>query len=234
MISPPPGFRMARYYYSFEGRTLGPVSSDEIMTLILDDKLTTESYVMPVKSPQWVKISGLPDLMRFLHQSDQRLPASDVDLAEIADLDETAPIFFHIPLSRLIVCSLASLGLFEWYWLYKNWHFLRWVRKDQSFGLSFWRDSINPFRLIRIFNKIALDKELNRAVLCKPNFGINGTLWFFTWFASHFLFLIPVQNYINEANAKLGRRYTELSFGHYATMAMGGLGWLLLLIGLIV
>lgn len=224
---------MAKYYYTYEGRTLGPVNEDGIMSLILEDKLTTESQVMPAKSPQWVRISELPELMRYLHQSDQRLPASEVDFVALTEDDPTDPVFFHIPLSRLIVCSLVSAGLYEWYWLYKNWHFLRWVRKDMSFGLSFWRDMANPFRLVNIFNKIALDKELNRAVPYRRNFGMNGTIWLLTWFVSHFLFLIPVQNYINAANAKLGRRYTETSFGHYLALVLGALGWLVLLISLL-
>ncbi|MBW6513772.1 MAG: hypothetical protein K0B87_03325 [Candidatus Syntrophosphaera sp.] len=63
---------------------------------------------------------------------------------------------------------------------------------------------------------------------------MNGSLWMLTWFASHFIFLVPVQNYINECNAKLGRRYTEKSFGHYLVMVLGALGWLLLLLGLFI
>ena len=60
---------MAKYYYSSEGRTLGPVSPDEILYLILDDKLSTDSYVMEVKTPQWIKIRDIPVLMRHLQQS---------------------------------------------------------------------------------------------------------------------------------------------------------------------
>lgn len=221
---------MAKYYYSSEGRTLGPVSPEEILYLILDDKLTSDSYVMEGKTPQWIKIRDIPDLMRHLQQSPERLPASEIENVKVLSEDTSEPLFYHIPLGRLIVGSLVSLGLFEWYWLYKNWHFLRWVRRDRSFGYSFWRDMVNPFRVIYIFQKIASDKELNRALPCPGNFGMPGILWLLTWFASHFLFLIPVQNYINACNAKLGRRYTETSFGHYLTLILGGIGWLVLLL----
>ncbi|MBW6513691.1 MAG: DUF4339 domain-containing protein [Candidatus Syntrophosphaera sp.] len=152
---------MAKYFYTFEGRTKGPVSPRQIMSLILDDVLDNDSYVMDSKSPHWIKIRDIPDLMRYLHESDFKLPTSDVAEEDLYVLDEKAPVFFHIPISRLIVCSIASLGLFEFYWLYKNWHYLRWVRKDKSFGFSFWRDASNPFRVVDIFRKIALDKELN-------------------------------------------------------------------------
>lgn len=224
---------MAKYFYTFEGRTLGPVSPQEIMSLILEDVLNNDSYVMDAKSPQWIKIKDIPELMRFLHESDFRLPTSDVNDEDLHALDEQAPVFFHIPISRLILCSIFTLGLYQFYWLYKNWHFLRWVRKDNSFGFSFWRDSINPFRLVKIFSKISLDKELNRAVPSGQDFGMYGVLWILTWPLSQFVFLIPVQNYINTCNAKLGRRYTVKSFGHYLVLVLGALGWLLILAGFI-
>ena len=50
---------MAKYYYTYEGKTLGPVSPKEVLDLILDDVLSMDSSVMESSSPQWLKIRDI-------------------------------------------------------------------------------------------------------------------------------------------------------------------------------
>lgn len=244
---------MARYFYSLEGRSRGPASPRDIMDLILADKLTLDSYVQKDRDPAWKKISELPELMRYLHESDFRLPAADPKLEGFEAAGDEAPVFFHIPLSRLILGSLISLGLYEGYWFYKNWNYLRNNRKGKT-GSSFWRDSINPLAIVNVFYQISVDKELNSALRAPRDFSGYGALWlifvlvsltlFFLvgslpWYLGRVLdlvfflvplwFLVRVQGYVNAANARLGRRYTPASLGHYVVLivgAMSALFWL--------
>jgi hypothetical protein len=203
------------------------------MDLILSDTLSMDSTVMGSDKPVWRKIREIPELMSYLHESQDRLPMSDIDLNALDLEDSKTPLFFHIPLSRLIISTIVSWGIYDLYWLYKNWHFLRFVRQDRGLSSNFWWDVINPFRIVHIFVKIGMDKELNRAVPNRGYFETNGILWLLTWPLTHFLALIRVQNYVNECNFKLGRRYTPKSFGHYLALVVGGTGWLSLLYGLI-
>lgn len=238
-----------KYFYSYEGRTQGPVSPTEIMQLILSDKLSTDSHVMNSKEPIWKKIRDIPELMDFLHRSGQALPASELTLEGLVEAAGGGPIFFHIPLSRLIFSSIISLGMYEFYWLYKNWLFLH-EHRERGTGPYFWRVVINPFGITDIFHKISIDKELNSAVRSGRDFssygwwwviiliiasglivtvglpGILGVLYNLVCFGTSIWFLAQVQSYVNQANAKLGRRYTPRTWGHYVIISLGGVIWL--------
>lgn len=238
-----------KYFYSYEGRTQGPVSPNEIMQLILSDRLTTDSHVMNSKEPIWKKIRDIPELMDFLHRSDQVLPASEVTLEGLEEVAGGGPLFFHIPLSRLIFSSIISLGMYEFYWLYKNWEFLR-EHRERGTSRYFWRVAINPFSITDIFHKISIDKELNSAVRSGRDFssygwwwviiliiasgllivvqlpGILGVLYNLVLLGASIWFLAQVQSYVNQANAKLERRYTPRTWGHYVIISLGGVIWL--------
>lgn len=249
---------MVKYYYSSEGRTLGPVSPNEIMSLILDDKITTESYVMRTKSPQWIKIADLPDLMRFLHESEINLSLDDEGAVKLVEYDADAPLFFYIPLSKLLLYIVVSQGLYEIYWFHENWKFLRY-RRQGKIALSFWRIIINPLAIVDIFHKISLDKEMNAALPCRRDFGAIGGFWYVVVYlvllitalvysglgtfvhvngnmlvivsilaalALTYGFLARVQNYVNAVNAKLGKRFSKPSVGHYLTLVVGIMGWI--------
>lgn len=169
-----------RYFYSFEGRTLGPVSPDEIMDLILRDKLNMDSYVMGVKEPRWLKIRDVPELVRHLHECGTRVPASDIDIEGFQALGNEEPIYFHIPMSRLIFSYIFSLGLFGVYWLFKNWSFLRYKRKGKT-GTSFLRDSANPLLIVNVFSQISYDRELNSAERSERDFAFYGWMWLISY-----------------------------------------------------
>ncbi len=226
---------MVKYFYLSEGRTRGPVAPSRILDLILSDELTMDSTVMDSRNPVWKKINEIPELVRYLQQSDMKLPMSDIDLQKLEQDDSTAPLFFHIPEHRLIIGAIISCGVYFTYWLFKNWHFLRYVRRDNSFGMSFWRDMINPFRVVAIFRKITTDKELNRAIPYRSNFGLHNSGWLLTLLLGYFefVFILPMQKYINACNAKLGRRYTEISFGHWLALGSGIVIWLFVLFNLV-
>jgi hypothetical protein len=38
---------------------------------------------------------------------------------------ETAPTFFAVSISKFIVLSICSIGIYDLYWFYKNWQFVR-------------------------------------------------------------------------------------------------------------
>lgn len=234
-----------RYFYSFEGRTLGPVSPDEIMDLILRDKLNMDSYVMAVKEPRWLKIRDVPELVRHLHESGTRIPASDIDIEGFQTAGDEEPIYFHIPMSRLVFSYLFTLGLYGVYWLFKNWSFLRYKRKGKT-GTSFLRDSVNPLLIVNVFSQISYDRELNSAERSERDFAFYGWMWlifyllciFFFLFGSKLSpgiqwlvemvayliplwFLVKVQSYVNRANSKLGRRYSITESGERLVRVVG-------------
>jgi hypothetical protein len=251
---------MAKYFYSIEGKTLGPVGPKGIMDLILGDELNQDSSVMDTRSPRWIKIREIPELMRYLHESNVRISDWDEEKALAGIEDEKAPLFFHIPLKKLLLLSVLTLGAYELYWLYMNWRFLRYHRTRRT-STNFWRDVINPFAVAGIFYQVSMDSELGGRSADR-DFTANGWIWYVCMVAqgvvgSGALYysrtisiilnvsmilavlgisiwcIIPVQRHINAANVKLGREYTQLFFGHYAMIGLGILGWVFLLLTLI-
>ncbi len=243
---PPRNPLMAKYFYTFEGKTLGPVAPKEVLSLILEDVLDIDSYVMDTRSPQWLRIREIPELMRFLHESEFQISdwAEEKVLAGIEDRD--APLFFHLPLSRLAGLSLITFGLYEIYWLYVNWRFLRFHRKGRT-ASYFWKDSLNPFALVGVFYQISMDEDLGGRSAGR-DFTLNGWLWILcllalgarsilvlafvlgAWadiaislgvLALSVACLIPVQKHINAGNAKAGKPLSRPTFGHYAMIGLG-------------
>lgn len=246
---------MAKYFYTHEGKTLGPASPKEMMALILDDVLDMDSFVMDSRSPRWLKIRDIPELTRYLHESDVQISDWAEEKALVGIEDQQAPLFFHLPLSRLIWLSVITFGLYEIYWIYMNWRFLRFQRQGRT-SAFFWRDSLNPIALVGIFEQIAMDQELGGRSPDR-DYTLNGWLWIvamlglaarsilvfalalgvfadiglaFGTLALSILCLVPVQKHINAGNAKAGYPMSRPTFGHYAALAGGIFGCLLTLL----
>jgi len=167
------------------------------------------------------------------------------------DQTTLAPLFLYIPVARLILLSFASFGLYEAYWMYKNWHYI----KD--------RDGLNIKQLLRgIFGVFFCHSLLRRIYEDKaahafqtPSFspGALATGWvvliivssaishapgieasIFAAFIPAFLCFVPVQNYINSVNEKrnTGDSYYGWSSGHIVCLLFGVIMWTLVIVGL--
>ena len=237
---------MAKYFYSEEGRTRGPVSPRQIMDLILEDRLTVDSSVMESGSPTWLRIKDIPALMRYLHESELKLDYSE----DGKSLEENPkePYFFYIPVGRLALYSLVSFGWYEIYWLYRNWHYLHLKYKKKT-SVSFWRDAVNPFAIANLFYNISADRDLIGAAP-REDFTSRGWLWMLSFvtmgilssgvisllpplndllealfsvflLGSTLVFILPVQAFINAANIKQGKDLSFMTFGHYTLLVLG-------------
>jgi hypothetical protein len=149
------------------------------------------------------------------------------------------PIFLYIPLSRLVWMSIFSLGLYEAYWIYKNWLYLK--ERDHLKILPFWRGVYGIFYCHGIMKAIQNDWQTNKyehpgfsagglatgwiiltllgASLSKAGVGIIGLLIL----SPTFLFFIPIQKYINRVNERLNPLpfYSPWSGGHIICLIVG-------------
>jgi len=164
-----------------------------------------------------------------------------------------SPHFFYVSEVHFISMSIITLGLFNTYWIYKNWNFLK--QKQNLEIIPFLRALFGIFYIHSLLNAIAHDKDLNRIEL--PSFSAFGlaTGWVLmnvfgnvlarsenVSFASigivvslsSFLFLLPVQNYIHQVNKTANENlpYSEWSFGQTLCLAIGAPLFALVLIGI--
>ncbi len=84
------------------------------------------------------------------------------------------PLFLHISVTRLILMSVASVGLYEVYWIYKNW---KYIKEREGLRIRpFWRGVFGVFFCHSLLWRIKEDKAAS--ALIEPSFWVHlATGW---------------------------------------------------------
>lgn len=163
-------------------------------------------------------------------------------------------VFLYVPLVRLIFLSVLSGGIYDFYWLYHNWRYLK--RRDRLDIKPFWRTVFAYFFANSLFNEMSDDGVASRFKRASFSAGGLAAGWIVVTIASNvlsrqenpdvtlaafaigmcsFAFLLPVQRYVNEVNEALPERpayYRWWSVGHLICLVLGLFIWLGILIEL--
>jgi hypothetical protein len=165
--------------------------------------------------------------------------------------ESQTPLFLYIPISRLILLSILSFGIYQAYWIYKNWWFIN--KRDKQKIQPFWRGIFGILFCHSLLRRIHEDKEA--CSIATPTFSPNGlaTGWVILMIFSNilsrasgiagsiiaafipsYLCLVPVQNYINTVKEKRnsGSQFYDWSFGHLVCLIIGIIIWFIFLIRL--
>ncbi len=158
------------------------------------------------------------------------------------------PMFFFIPVGRLVVMSILSGGLFPVYWIYKNFKFLK--QTSDADIWPFWRAVFGVLFCHSLLRTIHDDFQANEIKKAKFAWAALATGWvavmvignvvpFLTTYKAGligffiqlpaFLFLAPVQQYINSINVATNPApppYHRWSVGHIVCLVYGVLVWL--------
>src|SRR5215813_1131699 len=151
------------------------------------------------------------------------------------------PPFFAVSVAKLAVMSVCTFGLYELYWFYKNWE--RIADRDRASLWQLTRAILAVAYCYPCFVRIRddegasqLDSQLKPLPLA-IGFIATSVAWRlpepWNWIsASSFLFLLPVQSYVNRLNA-LARpshdRNSRISGWNWAAVVIGG-GLMLLVV----
>ena len=153
-----------------------------------------------------------------------------------------APVFFPVSLTKLFLLSLCTLSLYQIYWFYKNWHFVK--RRENSDIVPAARSILAVFFCYSLFKKISEHsvKTGDKPVLA----GVLGTSWIITnvlsilpdpyWLVSFLavVFMLPIQSAVNSMNSKLAPDHDKndrFSGWNIFGLIFGGLFLLLGVIG---
>jgi len=158
----------------------------------------------------------------------------------------TASFYLYISPLRLIVMSILTVGIYQSYWIYKNWWYIK-QRKDLDIK-PFWRGIFGVFYLhglLKIIKTDAVAYDLE-----EPTFSVNwlATTWVVIMIFGNlivkifdnpalniivvlfpaYLLLIPVQNYINRITKAIDPeiKYYYFSAGHVICLIIGAIAWL--------
>jgi hypothetical protein len=170
----------------------------------------------------------------------------------VSDVSHAQPFFLYIPVARLILMSILSFSLFEVYWIYKNW---RYVKERDNLQINpFWRAVFCIFYCHSLLRRIHEDKDARSLLV--PSFSPNGlaTGWVVLAIISNalsrvpgipasvvaafiptVLCLVPVQKYVNSVTERRssGHQFHRWSWGQNLCLVIGVVIWGLLLIGLV-
>ncbi len=128
----------------------------------------------------------------------------------IATPQETsAPVFFPVSVTKLLVLSLCTSGLYELYWLYKNWQIIK--QREQSDIIPFWRAFFAVFFCHALLSQIRSEAESSGTgsfpagplaagwIITTLLWRLPDPYWLVTFLAV--CFLLPVQHVVNRLNS---------------------------------
>ncbi len=145
----------------------------------------------------------------------------------------SSPVFFPVSETKLLVLSLCTFGLYQYYWFYKNWKIIR--NRTHTDIYPFWRAFFAVLFCYSLFDRIRkYDLESPTTNL---NVGALATAWIVAtllWklpdaqglvsFAAVFA-LLPIQMVANAANRIAAPNHdpnARFSIWNWITVALGG------------
>ena len=239
---------MKQWYYLVGEEQNGPVEEAVLTSLAQAGSLDANTLIWAEGMEEWTRLGDVQGLGVTVGATEP-IPSTET-------IAPKGPIFLHIPVTRLVVLSILSAGLYEVYWIYKNWRYLK--ERDGLEIWPFWRGIFGVFYCHSLLRAIRYDSQAN--ALEKADFSpgwlaagwiiftvvynglgrlessfvyLAGMLLFFP----SFLFLVPVQQYINRVNAKIQPTppFYPWSAGHIVCILFGVvLFWLPMLFVLLV
>ena len=157
---------------------------------------------------------------------------------------EHAPIYFPVSVLKLVILSICTFGLYELYWFGENWRCEK-ARTNEVLRPA-WRGVFAFFFCNSLLNRIKHYATQAQVPASYSSVLLTATYILLTlcyrlpdpwWLAGmcSFLPLIPVQNVINQINAKetpTADSNARLSGANWALIVIGGSMYLLGMIGI--
>lgn len=156
----------------------------------------------------------------------------------------TSPVFFPVSPKKLAIMSICTFGIYEIYWFYRNWKFLK-----ESIGLNirpFWRALFRLFFCHSLFeniNNAAQERNIRESykpwqlasayILLIFTQRAPDPIWLITFFT--FVPLITVQNVINALNQNQPKQIIDSKFSklNIFGIIVGAIAWCFLILGMI-
>lgn len=237
---------MREWHYIVEGQQQGPVQENDLATMLSNGQLPPETMVWTQEMKDWAQADQFEGLIPAASSPPPipQSPPASAPTAPQAAPPAASPMFLHIPVSRLILMSILSCGLYEIYWIYKNWRYLK--ERDGTKIRPFWRGWFGIFYCHSLLKTIHQDQELTQVE--QPSFSPSGlaTGWvvllivanivgrapgaiasIISFVIPSFLCFVPVQNYINSVNTKKNPNapHSKWSAGHTVCLIFGIVIW---------
>jgi hypothetical protein len=239
------------FFLAIDGKPSGPFREDDLAQRLATGTLDPATLCWRNGMAEWrpvaATIAAADGPTRRPAPPAPRHGAGDVPERGRSErpLDANA-YFVHMSARRYFAMSIFALGLFQCWWFYKNWRYVR--DRDRSDILPFWRMIFYVFFTHSLLRRMHADRAPER--LDAPAFTPDTLAWGYVvstilvGFASNFesallssmplwlptyMFLWPAQRHVNEIVAARGTPSEPYpwTLGQWICVAFGGLFWLL-------
>jgi hypothetical protein len=209
------------WYFVENGSRKGPVSLEELQSLIAQEIITSTTLVWKRGMDDWLVV-GETELKDLLPKDmPPPIPVSEPpQIPQIPELINTphntsaTPIFFPVSGFKLFVMSVGTGGFYDLYWFYKNWKLIR--LRDRSDIMPFWRSCFAFIFSYPLFKRIKNASALEGIASEFSPLGCTLS-WTLRWFLFGFspnpfvqafsylgvLALLPIQANVNQLNQKV-------------------------------
>jgi len=126
---------------------MGPYTFDEVRQYLASGQVLPTDWAWHPGLRNWIPVSELPGL---------GLPApAPTPIASVSAPEPVneAPVYHHVSMIKFIVYSICSLGIYDLFWSYKNWKFIK--QRDNSGLMPSWRSVFLPFWCYSLTRDIA-------------------------------------------------------------------------------
>jgi len=171
----------------------------------------------------------MPDIVTTRNLNLTESPASDPENGA------AKTPFFAVSLTKLAVMSVCTVGLYEFYWFYRNWRLIK--EREGSTILPFWRAFFGFFFCYQCFDRVrshAEDVELPTSlsagwmtatwIMLTLSWKLHDPYSLLSFLA--FVPLLPVQSLANRVNSievPTHNRNSRLTGWNIAVVVLGGL-----------
>ena len=159
---------------------------------------------------------------------------TELTISEVAENEGIQePVFFGVSVSKMIIMSLFTFGLYNFYWFYKN--FDQWEKKYDGQTMPFMRALFSPIFAYSLFTSINFELE-NKESGKKLQAGWLAALYFVLnligiapnpyWLIS-FLVVLPLLG----ANQRINDLCSLEILGYEPDSKLSWINWMFLLVG---
>lgn len=126
---------------------MGPYTFDEVRQYLASGHVLATDWAWHPGLTNWIAVSELPGLTLAT------ATATAIEAMSEPEPVSEAPAYHHVSMARFIVYSICSLGIYELFWAYKNWKFIK--DRDGSRIMPFWRAVFLPLWCYSLTKDIA-------------------------------------------------------------------------------
>jgi hypothetical protein len=134
-----------RIHVARGGQMSGPYALEDVRRYLLSGEIQPHDWAWYPGVKHWVRISEVPGL--------ESVVPPVIPAPEPIPVLPPEPAYHHVSALKFIIFSALSFGIYDVFWFYRNWRFIK--MRDGSNIMPFWRAIFSPIWCYSLTRDIA-------------------------------------------------------------------------------